>query len=471
MHSFLKAHIMPALHTGADCFAIRISLICAVIVSISLSLGSCGGGGGGGDSGSGSNTGWITIQSSAIAHDENGIAMANLQGEAFVADETYIAHRCVGLACIFGWYDNSYPGVDVTWTNLTTGEHGIATSRYGTATSWDHLWYAEVPILFGSNEIQVTAADPAGNSATQALTIEYIPPPPPDLKADTGDGQITLLWSAIPGITAYRIYMSTTPLAAYTQGDYMDTSGPPHVHSGLANGTTYYYAITSLHLDRESQPTEEVAATAGAPSRPMNLVATPSASDIVLSWDTVGSADYYTLYWSNESGVNIGNGTAIPGATSPFLHTGLEGIPYFYVVTASNGHGESLESLEAMATPPIAPPPPDGLQVEQRRGITEYLETVDLWWEPVPGVQSYDVYRCRTGATSGEAGCEPSPSPFACIAPWERLTSIITDTSFVDRDIIYGAAYWYYITAWNGYDTSQHSEWAGLCIERQLPVN
>ena len=333
----------------------RIIVFCYII-----SFASCGGGGSGGSGGGGSNNaGWVVIQSSQIIHDVDGIATATLHGEAFVADETYIGHKCAGFACIFGWYDNSYPGVDVTWTNLTTAEHGVAISRYGTATSWDHLWVADIPINFGTNELQITATDPAGNTAAETLSIDYILSPPSDLSADTGDREITLLWSAIQGVTGYRIYMATTPHVAFEVGDYIDVSEPRYVHRGLSNGTTYYYVITSMHMGKESPPSDEVTGIAGAPARPLNLVAIPSGPNIELMWDSSDSADYYTLYWSNKSGVNNDTGTPIPAVISPFLHVDLIGVPYYYVLTATNGYGESLESDEVMVTPQIAPPAPN----------------------------------------------------------------------------------------------------------------
>jgi hypothetical protein len=374
-------------------------LVNVILVVLSITLSSCGGGGGGGDGvdngGENDNIGWITIKSSTITVDSDSMTTAILHGEAFVAADTYVAHKCAGLECTLGWYDNSYPGVDITWANLTTGKQGEASSRYGTATRWEHLWSASVPVIFGVNKLQVTAADPAGNSATAKVSVEYTPLPPSDLRADTGDGEITLLWSTIPDVTTYRLYMATTPDVAFTLGTHVDVASPPYVHRGLVNGTTYYYVISSVHLANESQPSVEEEATAGAPSRPSNLYAAPSGPDVQTNWDAVSTADFYTLYWGNESGVNKQNGTSISGAISPYLHTGLDGLPYYYVVTATNGYGESLESEEALAVPPIAPPTPTGLWVAQQSGITGYLQAVDLGWDPVLGVYDYDVYRCQ----------------------------------------------------------------------------
>lgn len=417
-------------------------------------LGILASGGSGNDENSdGSNIGWISISSSDI--ETFPTPSVSLRGTAFISSE-YTVHQCVGLACIFGWYDNSYPGVDVFWINQTTNLQGTASSRYGTATDWEHYWYADVPITSGLNQIQVRATDPDGNDATASLSVEYIPTAPSDLQANTNDGEITLSWSPVQGATAYTLYWSTIPGEAFSQGVSADMSGTDFLHDGLLNGTTYYYAITSRYLAGESEPSAEISATVGAPLQPKIFSSSLIGADILLSWNTVATADTYSLYWANEPGVTKKNGTPISGVISPYLHGGLSGLPYYYVVTALNGFGESLESEEAMGFPPIAPPPPDGLVAIQR------LQVVDLTWNPVPGVFDYEVYRCHAWAISTPEGCEPSPN--GCYGPWERIGTNILETQFVDWTVD-TFAYWYYVTARNPYNTSLPSYWAGLCVE------
>lgn len=433
----------------------------AIIFFMVMCLVSCEGCNSSSSSSSDNNIGWIAIKSSAVTISTDGIAMAELNGDAFVSP-SYVAHQCAGLACIFGQYDNSYPGVDVTWTNITTGTQGTATSRYGTATSWDHLWYASVPVVAGDNQLQVTAADPADNFATVSVSFEYIPPAPNDLRADTNDGQITLNWSPVPEATAYRLYWSTTQGVAFPYGTIIDVTAPPFVHTGLANGTIYYYVITSLYQGRESAPSTEIQATSGAPSKPANFSASLIGPDVELSWDAVATADTYTLYWANETGVTKQDGIQVPGVISPYLHIGLSGVPYYYVVTAVNGYGESLETEEVMAFPEIAPPTPEGLKVSQRYGFSGYVSIVDLAWQSVPGAYDYNVYRCHAWSISTSEGCEPSPS--GCYGPWEQIGTNFTDTDFIDGTVDY-VAYWYYVTARNAYGSSLPSEWVGLCVK------
>ena len=88
------------------------------------------------------------------------------------------------------------------------------------------------------------------------------------------------------------------------------------------------------------------------PSAPTGVTATAGDSQVILSWTAVTGATTYNIYWSTTSGITKTNGTKITGATSPYILTGLtNGTTSYYVVTAANSAGESLESSEVSATP------------------------------------------------------------------------------------------------------------------------
>ena len=77
------------------------------------------------------------------------------------------------------------------------------------------------------------------------------------------------------------------------------------------------------------------------------------------------------------------------------MKTGLlNGTPYFFVVTAENGNGESGVSFEVSATPAATPPPAAPSLTSATAGNTK----VTLAWGAVTGATSYNVYR---GTSSG----------------------------------------------------------------------
>ena len=71
--------------------------------------------------------------------------------------------------------------------------------------------------------------------------------PPPDLIATPGDGQVTLSWTAQPGVEYWMFY---APVAGITTANWLSLGGralinvtPPRVITGLPNGITHSFVI------------------------------------------------------------------------------------------------------------------------------------------------------------------------------------------------------------------------------------
>ena len=96
------------------------------------------------------------------------------------------------------------------------------------------------------------------------------------------------------------------------------------------------------------------AARSSVPSAPTNLTATPSDTQVALSW-TAGSdpSATYNVYYGTSSSLTTGTGTKLPVATGTSTTvTGLtDNTTYYFVVTAVNGRGESTPSNLVSATP------------------------------------------------------------------------------------------------------------------------
>jgi len=90
-------------------------------------------------------------------------------------------------------------------------------------------------------------------------TLMTLPPTPTGLVAGGGYGMVALNWTATQGATSYNVGRSMrsgaeTIIATTTATDYLDT--------GLAAGTTYYYAVSAANLmGQGSNSTEVNAAT------------------------------------------------------------------------------------------------------------------------------------------------------------------------------------------------------------------
>jgi len=97
-----------------------------------------------------------------------------------------------------------------------------------------------------------------------------VPGVPRGFNVTSGDGTVTLAWSepAYDGgsaITGYRIYYG---MAADGLSIVEDVTVLTYIHTGLANGNTYYYAVSALNLEGEGEKTEILEATP-KPSTPL----------------------------------------------------------------------------------------------------------------------------------------------------------------------------------------------------------
>lgn len=102
--------------------------------------------------------------------------------------------------------------------------------------------------------------------------------------------------------------------------------------------------------------------TGTAPATPTSVTATAGDGQVTISWSAVSDATSYNVYWSATTGVTKTSGTKITGVTSPYTHATLTNdTTYYYVVTAVNSSGESVESTEVLATTPPSPSPVLGI--------------------------------------------------------------------------------------------------------------
>jgi hypothetical protein len=109
------------------------------------------------------------------------------------------------------------------------------------------------------------------------------------------------------------------------------------------------------------------------PAAPSGLTASAGNAQATLSWSAVTGATGYTVYSSTTSGGPY-QGVAVGLQATGFVHAGLvNGVTYFYAVTAQNGSGESVPSTQVSAVPAAPPPAPIP------------AGSIDVWW-PKPGV-------------------------------------------------------------------------------------
>lgn len=199
-------------------------------------------------------------------------------------------------------------------------------------------------------------------SATPATT----PGPPQDVRALAGDARITIQWSG-PGfnggapVTNYRIYRGTT------SGDasLYETVGAVDSYSdeGLTNGVTYYYGVSAVNRVGEGALSNEVSAqpTAGptVPNAPRSLVTTSGDGYNILNWQTpIQDGGTPVLNYTVYRGFAADRLTVlVRGSTAHSLWDGglMNGMTYYYAVSAVNSVGEGPRTEPVSGTPQGTP--------------------------------------------------------------------------------------------------------------------
>ena len=99
-----------------------------------------------------------------------------------------------------------------------------------------------------------------------------VPSAPTGLTAAAGNAQVVLSWTAASGATSYNVKRATTSGGAYTTVA-TGVTGTTYTNTGLTNGTTYYYVVSSVNSAGESANSSQASATpTGSTTTPSSLV-------------------------------------------------------------------------------------------------------------------------------------------------------------------------------------------------------
>lgn len=165
------------------------------------------------------------------------------------------------------YFANS-PGVSKKSTMLSCNTTTICVCT--TPTNCIHT----VPISGNTYYYVVAAVNNYGESGESAEVFALLatPQPPGAVAAVAGDGQVKVSWNT-NGATSYNIYMASQPgvtkanYATLTDGMVHSSSTGTYTHTGLVNGKTYYFVVTSMNgFFGESSESSEVSVTPAASS-------------------------------------------------------------------------------------------------------------------------------------------------------------------------------------------------------------
>jgi fibronectin type 3 domain-containing protein/DNA-binding protein YbaB len=311
-----------------------------------------------------------------------------------------IAWNATPTATSYNIYYSITPGVTTASPQLP----GILNSPYSHwgRTNGTRYYYRVAAVNAGGE-------GPLSTDEVSAVPQVSGPGVPGCVDVTPGNGRVTITWCAVSGATGYNIYWATTP--GVTKGsNLLANKTSPYVHTGLTNGTKYYYRVSAVNAGGESLLSIEVNTMPQipAPSAPTCVTATPGNAQVTVAWNAAAGATSYNLYYATSPGVTISS-SKIQGVASPYLHTGrTNGTRYYYRVSAVNAGGESPLSTEVNAMPQIpAPGAPTGVTA------TAGNAQVTVTWTAVSGATSYNLYYAMSpGVTIASSKVPGAASPY-----------------------------------------------------------
>jgi hypothetical protein len=232
---------------------------------------------------------------------------------------------------------SSHQVVNLTWAAPASGSPlSYKIYRDGTLlTAVSALSYSDLAVTNGTTYSYYLKATYGSGDSDPTATVTATPAalPPTGLAAMAGNQVVNLSWTGAAGrnafslasedsrsISGYRVYRNGSPITTVTGTSYQDT--------GLINGVTYSYYVTTVYADPagESSPSNTVTATPAMVSNVVlgtgNLVTTGvQNSPVNISNNSTHGQSVYTAAELNAAGV-----------VGPVQITGLG----FYVVTAPN---------------------------------------------------------------------------------------------------------------------------------------
>lgn len=169
---------------------------------------------------------------------------------------------------------------------------------------------------------------------------------------------IILSWNRVAGTATYELSVSS-------QNDFStiifngEVAAESYAYHDAVSAGTYYWRVRALDEEMNFSDWSEsrsfrILQADTSPNAPAGVHVSQGDAFLSLSWDNVAGAEYYNIYWATTSQVSASQHDGIIEnivATS-YLHTGLiNGVTYFYVITAENIHGQSPVSVVVNGTP------------------------------------------------------------------------------------------------------------------------
>jgi Metallo-peptidase family M12/Fibronectin type III domain/Secretion system C-terminal sorting domain/Reprolysin family propeptide len=142
---------------------------------------------------------------------------------------------------------------------------------------------------------------------------------PGNLTANAGSTTASLSWSTVSGATAYQVAWKTS--ATTTWNSPVSVSSTSYSITGLSTSTGYNVRVNAVCANGNSNYgttnfTTTSGGSGGSCGTPTNLVATPGASTVALTWTGVSGATNYRVQWKRTTTSSWGVPQTVTGTSA-----------------------------------------------------------------------------------------------------------------------------------------------------------
>lgn len=286
----------------------------------------------------------------------------------------------------------------------------------------------ELDIELAKNEKFIVFGKPQTAAEQYALDNEFAftdvsPIQPKIVFIYTNKVGVTLFWNELDGAESYEIYRKTADTEFEKIGE-AESGDKVYCDLAVENGKTYFYAVAAVKDGFSSvlENTEEIKFV--KLDTPRLDSATMTTEGILVKWNTVKSAEGYTLYrctadtdWEQIADFN--------GSVKSYTDTTAKsGVTYFYTVKANNGFVESGYDYEGVSAV--------YLSVPRLTKISNASNGVKVQWGKVSGATGYIIGR-KTSSSD-----------------WTKIATVGNVSSYTDKTAKVGTTYTYTVVPVKG---------------------
>lgn len=335
-----------------------------------------------------------TYSSGAVSGDSAAASGVPRDAVAPAAPTGLVATRGDGRVALSWTANTEY---DVSGYRVLRDGTAVGTTAAGTRSYTDTGLTNDTTYTYSLHALDTSGntsqtSSPAVSATPTDLTAPAVPT---GLAATSGDGAVSLGWTANreTDLSSYRVLRGGTAVATVA------APGTSWRDTGLTNGTAYQYALQAVdtHGNASAASSPAVSATPAdttPPAVPTGLAAVRGDGQVVLTWTAGAEADLdgYDLF---RDRVRVQGAVLGAGATT-FTDTGLTNdVTYTYALRARDRDGNtSASSAGVSATPTDLTPP----AVPARPSAVAGDTVVSLSWAPnsETDLASYQVLRDGT---------------------------------------------------------------------------